>query len=1356
MNSFTAEQATFAALAAATTLIAFRIYWHLSQDSLDHQHRVDNATRSATTTRRRRSSSGRLLTRKKSAHSIPPGNDFLSLDALAQLTRCDNVNLQESALQLLLDRAMSKEYLPHIVNACRIENDAETRLKGIATVQQLTKSEQNRNELVKAGILRILVDLLNNQDNDDETVTRYVLVALFRIVSNKDTLKVKLIEYKVLDPLLKLLNSTPTHSNDLKYWALLMLHQFCLQEELHVFLLAKKVINILATMTRLTFGNSNMQKLCLHSLVRLISSLDKTHAVNELNELVSMNMVPLICACIRNDDVELSSWAAFVLHEFVTRDVAREEFAASKGLAKILASMLGGGDETCIPRVTLRSLKCLGLSHEDFQNDMLRAGVLKKVLSCLSSADEDTRYWALAVLHDLIGHTDCHEDFLANKGLEILIARVPLATTHESLYIADIFVCLCSSVKTHESLESSGMTEAVMILSRSSEFELQYAGIAILLNMSTIGEKMILSILEAGGIQLLITTMLDVTKESLHTICAKTLTTISRKMPSLRRHIISVAIRPLITRILLIGPKCVMFIFRKHQKENGGTARSPLLESFMATYPSGAAFFNEEHSASTIQPESPTDSNPAEQRASPTEEMQEILPIRRLSVVIPPALSVSSDSPVSQSPDRAAFTPIEESVEESVPTSPTPTPSSSKPNSSTISAAESVDEWNSTIQCLASHIDCLFAFLTHKIFDGIDPNVQNSYFSVLDEDLGGVEDAIVFQLESLITLLVDIIVVFAIIPNNEGKTAIMKSPVSAASVARSDKSHLSSSVGSKAETAKSSVVSSPRGSPIEPTPRSLAVVSPTLSNSPVSAAASATSSPSPTGYQAPSKSVAEASASDGDLQSQYLTRLTQNAAGLLGTLAKYPTAQKIFAKEKVAHLLLQALEIHMDQDYVAAISDCAVLGGVVSKSMILEHAATFNTILRNLKNPDTSPHCHFFSLRLFEQISDWTIPPPLSYTLPISIIAESTPYLTTASYGRDVWNHSWTFESLRARFGCHASNKAAVVDKVVYEVVLRTEGIIQIGWASEDCVCDPEGGTGIGDDEHSYAFDGFRRKKWHGADPKDNAYGDAWASGDIITSLLDLTTREIRYWRNGIDMGVAFENVDTDVTWYPAISLSSQQGCLLYFGGALDKITYLPEGFTPIARVSEWKPSSRSLSHEEDETRARSLNQTQSKQSVYELAPESLDDVAEPQTPPLSALGLAKSETPVSSTFSLQHLRIVIDYNRDADFMRPFRQVGFIATTSCHKYVLEIDASETRIVTCEFDIEGVYTEDEVTVLSSVPRCVLPGDVVGFRGGGDEVVQFVVNGADFGPPIRVEKDTHLPYISHISAYRLLIV
>jgi Kip1 ubiquitination-promoting complex protein 1 len=41
---------------------------------------------------------------------------------------------------------------------------------------------------------------------------------------------------------------------------------------------------------------------------------------------------------------------------------------------------------------------------------------------------------------------------------------------------------------------------------------------------------------------------------------------------------------------------------------------------------------------------------------------------------------------------------------------------------------------------------------------------------------------------------------------------------------------------------------------------------------------------------------------------------------------------------------------------------------------------------------------------------------------------------------------------------------------------------------------------GVGDDDTSYAYDGCRVKKWNN---ENSAYGEKWAPGDIIGTLID-------------------------------------------------------------------------------------------------------------------------------------------------------------------------------------------------------------------------------------------------------------
>jgi len=56
------------------------------------------------------------------------------------------------------------------------------------------------------------------------------------------------------------------------------------------------------------------------------------------------------------------------------------------------------------------------------------------------------------------------------------------------------------------------------------------------------------------------------------------------------------------------------------------------------------------------------------------------------------------------------------------------------------------------------------------------------------------------------------------------------------------------------------------------------------------------------------------------------------------------------------------------------------------------------------------------------------------------------------------------------------------------------------------------------------SLDGKRVRKWN---VRSQIYGEAWASGDVIGSCIDLDRGEISFYRNGVSLGVAFRNVRT-------------------------------------------------------------------------------------------------------------------------------------------------------------------------------------------------------------------------------------
>jgi hypothetical protein len=107
---------------------------------------------------------------------------------------------------------------------------------------------------------------------------------------------------------------------------------------------------------------------------------------------------------------------------------------------------------------------------------------------------------------------------------------------------------------------------------------------------------------------------------------------------------------------------------------------------------------------------------------------------------------------------------------------------------------------------------------------------------------------------------------------------------------------------------------------------------------------------------------------------------------------------------------------------------------------------------------------------------------------------------------------------------------------------------MQIGWATDQCAYQSEDGIGIGDDDHSYAYDGCRGLLWHG--PRHYAHDQRWKPGDVLGSLLDLNRGLIYFSLNGHVLQKMLK-VPPDAlreSFYPAASLMSYQHVLFNFG----------------------------------------------------------------------------------------------------------------------------------------------------------------------------------------------------------------
>ncbi|XP_055613929.1 E3 ubiquitin-protein ligase RNF123 [Uranotaenia lowii] len=139
-----------------------------------------------------------------------------------------------------------------------------------------------------------------------------------------------------------------------------------------------------------------------------------------------------------------------------------------------------------------------------------------------------------------------------------------------------------------------------------------------------------------------------------------------------------------------------------------------------------------------------------------------------------------------------------------------------------------------------------------------------------------------------------------------------------------------------------------------------------------------------------------------------------------------------------------------------------------------------------------------------------------------------------------------TLQSQNA-FSTVKANCCVYAGRWMYEVQLRSKGVMQIGWCSAHCRFTQD--TGVGDTRYSYGLDGSKQRIWHVYTQK---YGPFWRSGDIFGICVDMDEGKIEYYRNGTALGEAFKDIERGpgLALYPAVSLAFNDSLTANFGGS--------------------------------------------------------------------------------------------------------------------------------------------------------------------------------------------------------------
>ncbi|XP_053210513.1 E3 ubiquitin-protein ligase RNF123-like isoform X2 [Panonychus citri] len=147
------------------------------------------------------------------------------------------------------------------------------------------------------------------------------------------------------------------------------------------------------------------------------------------------------------------------------------------------------------------------------------------------------------------------------------------------------------------------------------------------------------------------------------------------------------------------------------------------------------------------------------------------------------------------------------------------------------------------------------------------------------------------------------------------------------------------------------------------------------------------------------------------------------------------------------------------------------------------------------------------------------------------------------------------FSSIRA-------NVAVFKGKWIYEVMLVSKGIMQVGWSTYRCSFSQQ--QGVGDTRDSYAFDGSRMRKWN---LTTNKYGEHWHPGDVIGCAIDLDKGTMDFYRNGKHLGRAFNRVRLGLgfAYFPAVSLGANESLIANFGAT--PLKYPVKGYQPLEAI---------------------------------------------------------------------------------------------------------------------------------------------------------------------------------------------
>ncbi|XP_067026328.1 uncharacterized protein [Acropora muricata] len=1137
----------------------------------------------------------KFIKEKSTRKPLSMMEDSIRLEDLEVLVRSANYSLRKSAEQVVLDRAMKDENIYFIVKTCYSKNELQI-LKSVVALSVLVKNSErvDRDRLIERGVLEslshalvnsVMIEFkeLANMGGYDFRLQRCVSESLFHLIYDDDSAKIRLVEANsfIVGALIKLM--AETRNKEVMRWSVFIIHQLSACDSLRPLIIDNGVVSTVSEMLVRNQGDFVLMRTCLHTMLMFVNNNTEEEVVH-LKEMAKYDVFRPAVVSLRADDSDLVYWAAGLLHQFAIQDLHKAEICAIPNIIKALQNVLCSS-EAILQRLILRVLSFLCVGNQPFRTKVLAcSSLLARLPVCLASGDNDIVHWAVVLLHDLILSEGSHT---ANRAAamrvlsaanDVIKSLVSLVSRTENILIrlvAELLGLFCTMENLQKKVLEDGCLKAILTYAVSSDSELQLWASALLLNVAMMSDEIKGEIIRLGGLKPLMELAIG---DSDHPRCAihaaKTLVMLGfldTKIPvnikssgyktgdqasicingkeySLNKPGINIVVMDLLTFQVTERAS----FDTGHDKE----ASEQLIECidmipvgslvFMAVK-GEANYFLSDKAKMCLKDVG------LEECDFKTGELWSLCGYKNRDKGTAVAFLQGYDvAQLDTSLNLGCYT--NEQVQgyillpliELLMSTPATLAISKVSELELLTVLARHDNHKEVMVNSDGFMDYIVELInnmSHKTADQLRANplviahcigamkILTAISIAKESHEGFTQHNVVDTILALLSLINGI--------QLDGlKERMLLSGAGQLQIDgvhdwQSDHgfsiTHTFASPCENVSTIAEEVKLTASGLR-SPLPDHTQDSSTPLSTVQLKSSLTKKSSVKP---RQPESVSGEAVVHD-DLDEAF-----SNLTGL-SMVTLYNCIDLISSSEESREHFLKAGAMQ--------IVWCRLL---TANASTLQQIALPTEMLLNT--------CCCMSM-LEKYYSD----------ILVELDEHSkTPALVISADRLEVANPNWTFESVRATLcvGRGLSAGPPYPAGWYYEVTLKSSGILQIGWQTEDCRYGPERGAGVGDDKNSCAFDGARCKIWNGplGEQINNDYGKEWSSGDVLSCLFSWNG-EVSYWLNGVDMGVAFRGLNTGVNWYPAASVAMDQTCSFNFGDKPFRYN-MPEGYVAVSHI---------------------------------------------------------------------------------------------------------------------------------------------------------------------------------------------